>query len=402
MPYQNTRFSKRVRTVQQISDETLRQILEFLWQRHLHAESVYLYYVLFAPVIGLLVFILLWTTQKAHITSLLDAIGFFFAPRGPAKMLVFKDLMGKRYVFYDYNVVKATKGYIIQVGPFTLRTDDDPEAYAYPVSLLDARGPPGVASPYGVWARQLIASFIMIILVAVAFSNSFYVTASVYAKYLGVAYTTTDLVAFAGLVIVIAWFIVTLLRALAPQTMMITLAAYEAQERSLGATSALDVYSPAPPGKLLEKIKREPKIIVSSKVAKIVEELKQEFNDTTLAATILALLGQVYDTWRRSIGIVFKDRYDISVAARAKYQLEEEKVPRGFLNKYAGVMALIAIVLVVIGLVLWLGPSVHTASNTTITPVTTTPHYTPALPPPPPTSTPPVTPAQPPTPTPGG
>ena len=389
-----------------MNQETLRRILEFLWQRHLHSEHVYLYYVLLAPLVGLTVFLVLWSTQRAHVYSLLDAITFFFAPRGPSRMLVFKDLLGKQHVFYEYNVVKAGKGYVLQAGPFILRTEDDPEAYAYPVSLLDARGPPGVPSPYGVWARQLVASFIVLVLVTVAFSNSFYVTATVYAKYLGVPYTTTDLVAFAGLVLTLAWFIVTLLRVLAPQTMLVTLAAYEAQERSVGATPALDVYSPVPPAKLLKSIKREPRIIVSSRVARIIEELREEFNDTTLAATILALLGQVYSAWKRSVGVLLKDRYDISVAARAKYQLEEEKIPKGFLNKYAGALAIIAIVLVVVGLIVWLGPSVHpaTATNATNATVGGGGYYTPA-PPPTPHIThqpPPATPAPPPTPPFGG
>jgi len=214
---------KRLRKVSaEVSEELLKQILNYLWQQHLVNEQQYLYFILLSPLIALLTFIMLWGKHRAHCLTLLDALAFFFAPRGPYKMLVFKDLLGNRLLIYDYRVVKGERGYTIQAGPYMIKTSDDPEAYAEPVSLLDARGPPGIPSPFGLWVRQLVASYLMIALVTVAFANTMWITMSVYAPTMNVPYTQIDLISFAALVLSIAWFIAILLRALSPQTLVVS------------------------------------------------------------------------------------------------------------------------------------------------------------------------------------
>jgi len=374
---------RRLRRVSEVSDETLRQILQYLWQQHQLSEQQYLYIILLSPLVALVFFIMMWTKHRAHCYTLSDALAFFFAPRGPYRMLVFKDLLGNRLLIYDYRVVKGEKGYTIQAGPYMIKTSDDPEAYAEPVSLLDARGPPGIPSPFGLWVRQLVASYIMLALIAVSFANTMWITMTVYAPAMNVPYTQIDLISFTALVLGFAWFIAVLLRALSPQTLVVSLSAIGMSEGYVEATPALDTYSSFPPAKLLKSINRAPKIDVSDSVREVFDKLKKEVGDEGLAASILALLGQVYDTWRRSLGIVLQDRYDISVAARAKYQLEESKIPKGFLAKYSGALALIAIIIAVVVLILWLQPTVTPATNQTATNTTLT-YVTPAPPPPPP------------------
>jgi len=300
-------------------------------------------------------------------------------------MLIFKDLAGNRFLVYNYRVLKGRNGYIVQAGPYLLKTSEDPEAYAEPVSLLDARGPAGIASPFGLWIRQMIASYIMLAIVAIGFANTFWITATVYMPVIGSTYTTIDLVAFAALVLSLAWFISTLIRALSPQTLVISLSAIGTTEGYIEASPALDVYSSFPPSKLLKAIGREPRIVISKGVESVIRKLEEELGDKSLAASILALLGQVYDSWRKSLGILLQDRYDISVAAKARYHLEEVKMPKGFLSRYAGILALLAIFIAIGILILWLQPTVTPASATTS--VTTTPvpvSVTPASPPPPP------------------
>jgi len=366
---------------QPISEELLQQIIRYLYQQHVQASQQWLYYVLLAPLIGLVAFLVMWSKHRAHCPSLLDAISFFFSPKGPHRMLVFKDLMGNRMLVYDYATVKSSNGYVVQAGPYLLKVSEDPEAYAEPVSLLDARGPPGVPSPFGLWVRQLVSAYIMIAVITIAFANTFWITATVYTPAIGASYTTADLVSFFGLALGLSWFIAVLLKALSPQTLVVSLSAVGTSESFVESSPALDVYSSFPPAKLLRSIAREPRVVVSDSVAEVVSKLEKELGDRTLAASILAMLGQGYDAWRRSVGVLLQDRYDISVAARAKYHLESVKMPRGFLERYAGLLALVAIALVVVALVLWLQPTITVPTNVT---QTTIPYYTPAQPPPPP------------------
>jgi len=358
----------------------------YLYQQHVQSSQSWMYVALLAPVVGLAFFLTLWSTHKAHCPSLLEAIAFFFSPRSPHRMLIFKDLMGNRAVVYDYQVVKGASGYLVQAGPYLLRTSEDPEAYAEPVSLLDARGPPGVESPFGLWMRQLISAYVVLGAIAVGFANTFWITATVFAPAIGATFTSADLVCFAALVFSFSWFVATLVKSLSPQTLVVSLSAVGVSESYVEATPALDVYSSFPPGKLLKSIAREPKVVVSEGASAVLNKLKEELGDRVLAASLLALLGQVYDTWRRSIGILLQDRYDISVAARARYHLEETRLPKGFFEKYAGVLALVAIIIAVAVLVLWLQPTLVPAvpANQTVAPPT---YYTPAPPPPPPTPT---------------
>jgi len=317
---------------------------------------------------------------------------FFFAPRGPERIMVFKDLAGSRILIYGYRIVKSGDGYLIQAGPYLIKTREDPESYGEPVSLLDARGPPGIPSPFGLWIRQLIASYVLLAILAISFANTFWITATVYAPAMGVPYTNIDLLSFAALVLSISWFISVLLKSLSPQTLMITLSAIGVSENAIEASPGLDVYTSFPPGKLLKAIDREPKIIISDRIADILNKLINELGDKSLAASILALLGQVYDVWRKSLGLLLQDRYDISVAARARYHLETVKVPKGFLQRYSGILALIAIIGLIILAIIWLQPVVTPVNQTTIP-------IAPASPPPPPvTSPPPYEPAPPPTP----
>ena len=383
------------------SEEMLQQIIEFLWQRHVQAEQQYLYWVLIAPVVALLFFLVMWKKYKAHEPGLLGAMSFFIAPRGPERMLIFKDLSGNRMLLYDYKVVKGTNGYIVQAGPYMLKMQEDPESYAEPVSLIDARGPPGLPSPFGLLVRQIVASYIMLMIIAVSFANTFWVTATVYARAMNVGFTRVDLASFAALVVGTAWFLSIFLRSLSPQTLLVSLSAIGMSEGYVEATPALDVYSSYPPSRLLRSIAREPKIVISDSAVKIIEKLEQELGDRSLAASLLALLGQVYETWRRSLGILLQDRYDISVAGRARYQLSEEKLPKSFLGKHAGLIALLAILIGLVAIILLLQPSIQPAATVTepTSIATSTVTVTPAAPPPPPSEAPAtVTPAQPPAP----
>ncbi len=389
-----------------VNEELLKQLLQYLWQRHVAGEQQYLYWILGAPLLALFIFLLLWSRHRAHATTLLDALSFFFAPRGPEKMLIFKDLVGDRVLVYDYRTVKSGDGYLVQAGPYLIKTNEDPDAYAEPLSLVDARGPPGVPSPFGLFVRQLISVYMLVALVAISFVNTFYTTYDPYMKYarlIGpVTYTTVDLLAFAALVIVSAWLIAILVRALSPQTLVVGLSATGMSGEYIEASPGLDVYSGYPPARLLRAISREPRIEVPQPVFTYVDEREREAKQTFwdklyeqissshLTASVLALLGQVYEAWRRSVGLLLQDRYDISVAARARYQLSEERLPRGFLSKYAGVLALLAIIGIIILGVVWLQPSLHAPTNTTATMITTT---TSILPSPPTMPTPPTSPA---------
>ena len=340
----------------EVSEELLRQILQFLWQQHVMNEQQYLYWIVLAPVIALMFYLVLWIKHRAHCPGLLDTLAFFFAPRGPEKMLIFKDLLGHRFIFYDYSTIKSGSGYLIQAGPYLIKTDEDPESYAEPASLLDARGPSGVPSPFGLWIRQMVASYIILAVIAVSFAQTFWITYSVYIQAMNVAYTSVDLLSFAALVMVLAWFIATLVRTLSPQTLVISLSAIGMTEGYIEASPALDVYSSFPPAKLLKSISREPKIVVPQPIFTYVKEeekkekktfwdrLYEEIRSNQLTASVISMLGQTYIVLVRSLGQLLQDRYDISVAAKARYQLEEVKLPRGFLNRYAGVLALIAII----------------------------------------------------------
>ena len=383
----------------QFSEEVIREILEFLWQRHVAGEHQYLYWVLLSPLLAVGMFIVLWYKHRGHLGSMLDALRFFFAPYGPEKMVLFKDLLGNQYTIYDYSVVKGSQGYIMQLGPYLVKTTEDPDSYAEPVSLLDARGPPGVASPFGLFVRWLVSGYIMLALVAIAFVNTFWTTYTVYSKALGVPFTSIDLLSFAALVIGSAWFVAVITRAMSPQTLLTSITAIGSDDKYIIASPGLDVYSSYPPSKLLESIDRTPKIVLGDEVKKIVDEIKEQLGDTTLAASILAIIGQIYNTWRKSMGILLKDRYDISVAGRARYQLSEEKLNVGWLQRHAGIIAFAALIGIVIVAAYMLHPSLAPAANSTVT-NTSVGNWgvTPAPPPTPPTHMPTATPAPPPSP----
>ena len=383
---------------QAMSEEVLKQILQYLWQQHVQSEQQYLYLILLAPIMGLLFFLILWYRHRAHCESLLDAIAFFFAPRGPSRMLIFKDLAGSRFLVYDYRVLKGKSGYLVQAGPYLLKTSEDPEAYAEPVSLLDARGPPGIPSPFGLWVRQLVASYIILAVVIVSFANTAWTTVSVYGSALGVGLTTVDVLSIIALTLALSWFLATLMRALAPQTLLVSLSAIGASEGFLEASPALDAYSSFPPCKLLRSIGREIRIVIGRGAESVMKRLSEELGDESLAASILALLGHVYEAWQKTTGIVLKNMYDISVAARANYHLKSVKLPQGFLSRYAGILALLAIFIAIAVLIIWLQPSIQPVQTNTTTvtgvgypctpasPATIATHsmsVTPATPPPP-------------------
>ena len=393
-----------------LDQEIIREILEFLWQRHVMSERQYLYWVLAAPVISIFLFVATWFRHRAHLHSLMDALRFFFAPFGPSKMLLFKDLAGTQYSLYDYRVIKSSEGYIIQAGPYMIKSKVDPDAYSEPVSLLDARGPPGVASPFGLFVRWIVSSYIMIAIVAIAFVNTFWTTYSVYSKQLGVPFTTVDLASFAALVVFAAWFIAVVIRAMAPQTLLASISAIGMDGNYVLANPGLDVYSSAPPSEIVESLGGEYQVkitpcftVVNDKEKQekqtIWDQIVEELGGSKAAAPVLAIISQIYDVWQKSVGIILKDRYDISVAAKARYQLSEEKLGRGFLNKYSGILALLAIIGIIGVIALILHPSLGPAANQTIA-NTTYPvgGVTPAPPPTPPVHTPTATPAQPPAP----
>ena len=261
----------------------------------------------------------------------------------------------------------------------------DPEAYASVVSLVDARGPPGIPSPFGLWVRQLVSAYTMLAIIVVSFARTFWITTTVYTK-AGIGYVTfIDYLSFVALVLSIAWFLATVIRGMMPHTKLIALSAVGMTEGYIEATPALDTFSGFPPSELMRTLGREIKIVVSDSVREIVEKLQEKVGDRSLAASILALLGLVYDSWRRSVGIVLNDLYDLTVAARARYQLSQER--RATLSKYAGVIALVALIIAIIALIVWLQPHIGPPSGPSPTPSPTptiTPMPSPATPPPPP------------------
>ncbi len=387
----------------QVSEELIRMILQYLWQRHLAAEQQYLWWILGAPLLALMVFLILWWKHRGHASSLVEAIGFFFAPRGPEKMLIFKDIDGDIMMLYDYRVVKGENGYMVYAGPVVAKTVVDPDAYAEPLSLIDTRGPPGIPSPFGLFVRQLISVYIMISVIAIAFVNTFYTTYDPYmrySEYLGsISWTTIDLLAFAALVISVAWLIAVLIRALSPQTLVTHLVAVGVSGVHVDASPGLDVYSRFPPMKLLKSLGKEVRIVVPESVKQFFEAEKERVGDEVAAAEQLSSIARI-PAWKRTVGKIQQDQYDISVAARARYQLSEEKLPKGFLARYAGVLALVAIVGMIVLAALWLQPSLGpAATNTTTTTTTGIQVITPAQPPQlTTTTTPPVSPPAPPTP----
>ena len=359
---------------------------------------------LLAPVVGLGVFLALWAKYRAHVMNLFDAIVFFFAPRGPNRMLLFKDLMGRVSVFYNYNTVKTGERYIVNAGPYVITTEHDPDEYAEPVSLIDTKAM-GVANPFGLFVRQLVGLYILITLVTISFTNTAWATYTVFGK-VGKSLTGIDMLVFFLLVVWFAWLISVLMRAFTPQTRLTGLVAVGASSNSLEAVPPLDTYSSVPPTHVLRAIARPPKIVVDDKAREIVEKITRQVGDQSLAASILALLATVYDTWRKSMAIMLQDRYDISVAGQARYNLAKEKVPLGRLQRWGGWLALIAIVLAVIAVGLMLGvqvePTLEGGATTAAEPppppgrgmVTVSPAPPPELP----TTTTTITPAPPPEP----
>jgi len=145
------------------------------------------------------------------------------------------------------------------------------------------------------------------------------------------------------------------------------------------ASPALDVYSSFPSAKLLKSISREPKIVVPQPIFTYVKEeerkekktfwdrLYEDIRSSQLTASVLLMLGQTYIVLVRSLDQLLQDRYDISIAARARYQLSEVKMPKGFLSRYVGVLALIAIVLAAVVAIMWLQPTVQPVNETVTT-----------------------------------
>ena len=392
----------------QFSEELIREILMFLWQRHVEGEHQYLYWVLLAPILAVVIFTATWYRHRAHLPSFIDALRFFAAPTGPEKMLLYKDLLGNQYALYDYKIAKGENGYIVQAGPHLIKTREDPDSYSEPVSILDARGPPGTPSPFGLFVRWIVAAYIMVAIIAVAFVNTFWTTYSVYSKPLGVPYTTVDLLAFAALVLSSAWLIAVITRAMSPQTLLTTIAAVGVEGKYVLATPGIDVYGSIPPSKVVKTLGGKYEVKVDVKFTVVDEKEKEEkktvwdmiveeLGDT--AAPVLAVIGQIYDVWQKSVGIILQDRYDVSVAGRARYQLSEEKLNVGWLQRHAGIIAFAALIGIVIVAAYMLHPSLGPAANQTIA-NTTYPvgSVTPAPPPTPPVHAPTATPAQPPSP----
>ena len=388
----------------QLDEEVLKQILEYLWQQHVISEQQWIPLIVAAPLIGLITFIVLWRRHRAHVDSLLDAILFFFVPKGPERMMIFKDVIGNRIVLYDYSVVKSgRKCYIVQAGPYLIRSPVDPDSIAEPVSLLDAKAPPGIPSPFGLFIRQLAAMYITIAVWVIAFSNTFWTTMTVYVPVMKTGPTMVDMVAVTAVIFGLTWLLSVIYRAFSPQTLLTSLVAVGVAEDFIDAVPPLDAYSKAAPHEVLRHLDRKVEIRVPEGAAKTVNLLVKEIGDESLAASLVALLGQVYNVWKRAVGTLLAERYDLSVAARARYLLEREKLPTPFVQRYAGLLALIAIAIAATIAIIILQPSVHVINTTATTPATIPSYATPAPPPPPPNMTNvTVTPAQPPPPPGGG
>ncbi len=123
-----------------------------------------IFMLVFAPLIGLCLFIVFAKKHPAHVRSLRDIISFFFWPYPPRSMLVIKDISSSIRVYYDgdYEVVRSEDKYLIKtkygaqyVSPF------DPSKVASVISMYDARAPIGYPSPMGLFVRWVLASAVM-------------------------------------------------------------------------------------------------------------------------------------------------------------------------------------------------------------------------------------------------
>ncbi|WFO75641.1 hypothetical protein J4526_01805 [Desulfurococcaceae archaeon MEX13E-LK6-19] len=365
-----------------IDEHIIELIKKYLFQQHLANEPQWLVLTLAAPIIALLFFIILWAKYKAHVHDLVDAVFFFFIPYAPKRMLLLKDHLGNKHVFYDDEIKVAggkDGGFIVQAGSFLVKLNDDPFAYAEPLSLIDTKIPGG-PSPFGLFVRQLVAVYIMLALIALSFANTIVVTMAGF----GMPPTPIDLVVFSALVFSLAWLLAILVKAFSPQTLFTSIVVSHSENNIMRGIIPVDAFSSIPPTKLLSKLTKI-EINVADSVKEAYEKIKNIVGDSGLAAAILSTIGEVYETCHKSLGLILKSRYDISVAAKARYMLEREKIGPSWLTRYAGVIAILALIAIAVLAALLLNIQVQPAQVINETTNTIT-YVTPAQPPPPPIS----------------
>ncbi len=358
------------------------ELLARLWEEHVAREPQFLLYTLLAIPIALLVFTALTLGRRAHLRGLADLIRFFFAPFAPRLFVVVMDAYGWR-VGYDEEVsVEGVRGaYLLRIGPGSrvYRCLEDPLAYAEPVSLLDMKAPPGLPSPFGLVPRLIVAWIVAVMLSAIAFSQTAYITLVAFHA----PPTWVDVATTLGFILTLAWYVRVVLDAVAATGLML----YAVEAPPAGPLIPIA----SRPEKLVEWIRLLRESVEKSDACKRLEELAKRYGLDK--ASLETLLAKAVDAehWRRRVAAL-EEELDMHIAAAEAAALRAAPLPRRGLGEALRRAAPLLLAAALIAAALALQPSIkpiHTA---------TTP--TPAQPPPPPIPTAQVTakPAQPPPP----
>ncbi len=373
-------------------EELVRRLLLERMATHAASSWSWLLLELAAPLLGLLIFMVLWSRCRAHARSLLDALAFYLLPYPPRRMaIVSAPSLGWDRVYYnDEFVVNEGRGSTTIVARDGLVVNIPlPARKLRRLQTLASLYAPG-ASPFGLLVRWVISAAVGVGVAAVAWSYTLpiWLGLDAAARSLGIALPPPlpDLLATSILVVQVGWFLLTLATSLRREAEVYAVRVEGVRRGGylgipeLPADSRLSTTSL---WEIIEAVKGEA-IEVSEEARSLAEKL-----GARPEAVAVALESHRY--WRSLAAKALRDAYELALGARL--------VSRPWRPPRALLTILLAAALVA-AVIMLLQPSIAPAPPTHHPAAPTATGYTPAPPPQPPSTTPnaTATPAPPPPP----
>ena len=348
-----------------------------------------------------------------------DKLSFFISPWMPRWYVLLKHINGEVEQFYELRAEKSRGKYLLRLGKGELIAvmEKDPDEAAVPISIWDARGPPGMPSPYGLAWRAIVgwAFAVYIAFLAFDFTALGHKGPMPTEGWLSLLVFTLE---FSYL-----WQLFAKMNM--PMSKYLGLVVVGVNPPHLRVVPELSVFDPRAPVELLGMLARKLEIVVPKELTRVIEKLKERLGTDEAVASWIAAQAEMAVIWRKNVAEIRDEMRTVKTVARRMIRTRElRELSRPSLGKIM-IWLLILGVGIVIGYVFgsswaisahpppWYSNASHAAASTAyaqqaahavtpapmpsppIPPSTHTP-VTPANPPAPPTTTPhhpPVSPA---------
>ncbi len=246
-----------------------------------------------------------------------DKLAFFFSPWMPRWYVLLKHVDGSVEQFFDVRVEKGRGRYLLRLGSageVMAVMEKDPDEVAVPLSIWDARGPPGMPSPYGLGWRVLVGWAVAVYIAFLAFDFTF----------IG-ARGGPGVEGWLSLMVFMLEFsyMWQLLREMQlPRAKYLGLVAVGVNPPHLRVVPELSVFDPRPPAAMLEMLARRMEIVVPRELGKIIEKLKERLGTDEAVAAWIAAQAEMATIWRKSLAEVRSEMTTVRTVARRMVRMQ--------------------------------------------------------------------------------